>query len=158
MQLPEEMQEYAAQGLLKAPDIQLLFSQHPMVRPTMLKSIVQARQAGRTPVHVPKKNSKTRTIFHRPNTRDLQEVLQALMEKGFNGLVAKLVLFAMGRISIDKVMELIDRAERHIQTCKRVPRHDHKAEAVLYKKDEPCEENTCIPSPKNLPDSGFRVL
>jgi len=151
VQLPEDIQEYAAQGLLKVEDIQLLFTLRPIARPSVLNSIVKARRAGRIPVHFDRrqKPSGRRHILHRPANKELQEVLQLLMEKGFNGLVSKLVLFAMGRESLEKIRSLIERADWHMQCYRKHRRHDHKAEAVLYNLSGPCEKNTCIPDPKN---------
>jgi ParB/RepB/Spo0J family partition protein len=151
-QLSDEVQEYAAQGLLKVEDIQLLYSLKPVARTTVLCSIVKARRAGKIPVPFDRRKLPTgkRQLLHRPGNKELQEILQQLIERGFNGLVAKLVLFAMGRESAEKIVSLIERADWHMQCYRKKQRHDHKAEAVLYNLSGPCEKNTCIPSPKNL--------
>jgi ParB/RepB/Spo0J family partition protein len=124
--LPEEAQQAAANGIFTFDDIKLVFSTYAPYRPRLIKQIIEARKEGRSVVRVSGRHAG-RYLAVKPKVDDIRRLMFYLMDRGLAGLATKVLMYTIGKLSLEEIQTYIDNLIAHRLT-------DKKMQILLEKK------------------------
>lgn len=107
LELPEEAQQAAVDGLFLADDIYLAHSTAPQYRKYLVAQIIEARKEGKALVSIFDKKGGRRLAV-KPKVKDMQNLMLYLLEKHLKGLATKVLLYALGRLTFEEICAYID--------------------------------------------------
>jgi ParB/RepB/Spo0J family partition protein len=119
LKLPEEAQHAAASGIFTAEDIKLVYSTPVPNRRHLTEQIIAARKEGRTMIRI-SNNPAQRALAVKPKVDDIKELMLYLIERSLAGLATKVLLYTIGKMSLEELHTYIDNLVATRLTSKKV--------------------------------------
>jgi hypothetical protein len=97
----------------------------------LIEQIIEARKEGRSIIRV-SDHPKRRALAVKPKVDDIKELLMYLIEKRLAGLATKVLLYTIGKLSLDEIHAYIDNlvanrlSEKAVKRIMEVPHETKK--------------------------------
>jgi ParB/RepB/Spo0J family partition protein len=119
LKLPEAAQQAAASGLFTVDDIKLIYSTPVPNRQHLTDQVIAARKEGRSMIRI-SNNPAQRTLAVKPKVDDIKELMMYLIERGLAGLATKVLLYTIGKMSLEELHTYVDSLVATRLTSKKV--------------------------------------